>query len=315
MMQFLNCTYRFVAYVRIQLANLGIIVGINYKLISFAKQAKMESIKNKVIGGLEYAKTTLEKKDEDLVNRPAYFAAKKEEDLKENGAAQDAAAADVVAIASSPMNGIKLIEAKEQNLDKFQQVSFELLDIGIYYGGKTIDQVKSLPLYKSVDAYVNIDDKFDLVRKHGESLYTYIDNKFRPIIQHVFFLYDSVTKKITTYINVITTKQDQVRTYVGKTHTHVHITVNENWMRLDFDNDGSVSVEDLKKSMVGLYDFLKNFDIIETTTTIKSKIYTDAIAYMQAELHEDSKKGDDQPKKLSNGHAKQDQQQDIDGIN
>jgi len=73
-------------------------------------------------------------------------------------------------------------------------VSFELLDIGVYYGGKTIDQVKSLPLYKSVDAYVNIDDKFDLVRKHGESLYTYIDNKFRPIIQHVFFLYDSVTK-------------------------------------------------------------------------------------------------------------------------
>lgn len=51
-------------------------------------------------------------------------------------------------------------------------------------------------------------------------------------------------------------------------------------MRLDFDNDGSVTVDDLKKSMIGLYDFLKNFDIIETTTTIKSKIYTDAIAYM-----------------------------------
>jgi ribosome-associated protein YbcJ (S4-like RNA binding protein) len=60
-------------------------------------------------------------------------------------------------------------------------------------------------------------------------------------------------------------------------------------MRLDFDNDGSVTVDDLKKSMIGLYDFLKNFDIIETTTTIKSKIYTDAIAYMQAELQEDTK--------------------------
>lgn len=37
------------------------------------------------------------------------------------------------------MGGIKMYEAKEQNIDKFQQVSFELLDIGIYYGGKTID--------------------------------------------------------------------------------------------------------------------------------------------------------------------------------
>ena len=203
-----------------------------------------------------------------------------------------------MAIASDGMNGIKLIEAKEQNFDKFQQVSLELLDIGIYYGGKTIDQVKSLPLYKSVDAYVNIEDKFDMVRKHGENLYTFIDNKFRPIMQHVFFLYDKVSKKITTYIKVITQKQDDVQTYVSKTYTHVQITVNENWMRLDFDNDGSVSVDDLKKSMVGLYDFLKNFDIIETTTTIKSKIYTDAIAYMQAELQEDNKKKNQMPAQM-----------------
>ena len=194
------------------------------------------------------------------------------------------------------MGGIKMYEAKEQNIDKFQQVSFELLDIGIYYGGKTIDQVRSLPLYQKVDAYVNIDDKFDMVKKHGEILFTYIDNKFRPIIQHVFFLYDSVSKTITTFVNVITTKQDEVRTYVGKTYSHVQITVKDNWMRLDFDNDGSVTVDDLKKSMIGLYDFLKNFDLIETTSTIKSKIYTDAIAYMQAELQEDSKKKEEASK-------------------
>ena len=51
-------------------------------------------------------------------------------------------------------------------------------------------------------------------------------------------------------------------------------------MRLDFNNDGSVSVDDLKKSMIQLYDFLRNFDIIEATTTIKSKLYTDGISYM-----------------------------------
>jgi ribosome-associated protein YbcJ (S4-like RNA binding protein) len=55
-------------------------------------------------------------------------------------------------------------------------------------------------------------------------------------------------------------------------------------MRMDFDHDGSVSIDDLKKSMAGLYEFLKNFDVIETTSQIKSKLYSDAIAYMQAEL-------------------------------
>lgn len=86
-------------------------------------------------------------------------------------------------------------------------------------------------------------------------------------------------------------------------------------MRLDFDNDGSVTVDDLKKSMIGLYDFLKNFDIIETTTTIKSKIYTDAIAYMQAELQEDTKKSNDAPMPNGNPAIEGINQQDIDGIN
>ena len=81
------------------------------------------------------------------------------------------------------MKDAQLAEAKEQNFEKFQQVSLELLDIGIYYGEKTLGQVKTLPLYKKVDEMVNFEDKFDLVRKHGENLYTFLDDKFRPLVQ------------------------------------------------------------------------------------------------------------------------------------
>ena len=108
------------------------------------------------------------------------------------------------------MKDAAMVEAKEQNLEKFQKVSFELLDIGIYYGEKTIGQVKSLPLYQKVDSMVNFEEKFECVKNHGENLYTFLDGKFRPIVQSVFYIYDSVTKKITTFINVITTKQQEV---------------------------------------------------------------------------------------------------------
>jgi len=66
-------------------------------------------------------------------------------------------------------------------------------------------------------------------------------------------------------------------------------------MRLDFVKDGQVSPEDLKTSMVGLYDFLKNFDVIETTSQIKSKLYTDAISCMQRELDEQNKAKNKKP--------------------
>lgn len=88
---------------------------------------------------------------------------------------------------------------------------------------------------------------------------------------------------------MITDKQERITEYVTKTYSSVKVITQDNMMRLDFDNDGSITIDDLKKSMVSLYEFLKNFDVIEATSTVKSKLYTDAIAYMQNELDEDQR--------------------------
>ena len=162
----------------------------------------------------------------------------------------------------------------------------------MFYGQQGVETVKSLPLYQRVDSVVKFNSKFSLVLKHGEELYTLINERISPIVQNVFFLYDNATNTITSYINVITSKQNEINDYVNKTYSKVQVQVEGTWMRLDFDHDGSVSTEDLKKSMVGLYDFLKNFDVIQTTSQIKGKLYTDAIAYMQNELEEDEKQKD-----------------------
>ena len=86
----------------------------------------------------------------------------------------------------------------------------ELLDIGIHYGGKTTNKIRSIPLYQSIDSKLKFEDKFGMVANYGQNLFTFIDDKFRPLIQHVFFLYDTTTKTVTSYINVITTKQQKV---------------------------------------------------------------------------------------------------------
>lgn len=177
------------------------------------------------------------------------------------------------------------LEDQSVEFEKFKQISFELLDIGLHYGTQGVEKIQGLPLYQRVDQIVDIADKFHLVKRHGESLYTYLDSKFKPIVQNVFFLWDKATQRVTSYINVISTKHNEITGYVQKTYSEVHVTIEGTWMRLDFDKNGKVSVDDLKQSMVGLYDFLKNFDVIETTTQIKSKLYTDAIAYMQNELN------------------------------
>lgn len=85
-------------------------------------------------------------------------------------------------------------------------------------------------------------------------------------------------------------------------------------MRLDFDDDGSVSMDDMKLSMVSLYDFLKDFDVIEATTQFKTKLYSDAIKFMQNELEQEKinaeQKGSKQQPEKSDEAAKA--AQDID---
>lgn len=128
-----------------------------------------------------------------------------------------------------------------------------------------------------------------MVKQHGDDLYTLFDQNLKPIVQNVLFLYDDATNKIVSFIKVITTKQSEITDYVNKTYSKVQVSVQDNWMRLDFDKDGEVSTEDLKKSMHSLYEFLINYDVLEKTTQIKGQLYTEAIAFMQKELDEDKK--------------------------
>jgi len=168
-------------------------------------------------------------------------------------------------------------------------VSFELMDIGMFYGQQGVEKVKMLPLYQKVDRVVHFDDKFDLVKTQGFQLYTYLDQTFSPLYQKVVFLYDTTTQSVSTYIQVLTTRHQEIVDYVNKTYSQVSVFTKDNMMRLDFNGDGKISLDDLQKSMVGLYEFLKNFDVIENTSQIKCKLYQDAIAYMQSELDEEQK--------------------------
>lgn len=62
-------------------------------------------------------------------------------------------------------------------------------------------------------------------------------------------------------INILADRE-KVLEYVTKTYTNVQIFAEGTWLRLDFNNDGTVSMDDVRKSLASLYEFLRNFDYI-----------------------------------------------------
>ena len=81
---------------------------------------------------------------------------------------------------------------------------------------------------------------------------------------------DDATSKVGLLLQVLRERQSHLLDYIQKTYSNVVVFVHDNWMRLDFNNDGTVSIDDVRKGLNSLYEFLKNYDYIEATTRIKS---------------------------------------------
>jgi len=65
-------------------------------------------------------------------------------------------------------------------------------------------------------------------------------------------------------------------------------------MRLDFNKDGHVSIEDLRKGVSDLYEFMLSYDYFQKATEIKSQLYKQAIKYMKRDLQSDTANDEDE---------------------
>ena len=63
-------------------------------------------------------------------------------------------------------------------------------------------------------------------------------------------------------------------------------------MRLDFNKDGSVSMEDMRKNLHEFYEFLKNYDYIEATSRIGGDMYEKALNAMKFNNKSESQPAD-----------------------
>lgn len=86
-------------------------------------------------------------------------------------------------------------------------------------------------------------------------------------------------------MEVILEHQAKLREYLAEHYENVTVIIKENWMRLDFNKDGHVSLEDIKQGAQELFEFVKSFDYLQKVTEIKSSLYQEAIKYMKKDLN------------------------------
>ena len=126
------------------------------------------------------------------------------------------------------------------------------------------------------DPYINYIQKFEQVKEQSLKISSQINQALVEVNQRVVLYIDEASNFVGLLIKVLKERQDQLVEYVNKTYSNVTLFVHENWLRLDFNKDGTVSIEDMRQALTKLYEFLKNYDYIEASTRIKSSIYLEA---------------------------------------
>jgi hypothetical protein len=94
--------------------------------------------------------------------------------------------------------------------------------------------------------------------------------------ERVVFLYDEASSFVGMLIGVISERQAELAAYIRQTYSNVSVFVMDNWMRLDFNQDGAVTADDLRKNLTQFYQFLVNFHYIEESMKITSSLYDEA---------------------------------------
>jgi len=60
--------------------------------------------------------------------------------------------------------------------------------------------------------------------------------------QNLFVIYDQSTQYISLIVRVLKEHQEKVLDYIRKNYDNVQIAIKDNWLRLDFNHDGKVSI-------------------------------------------------------------------------
>jgi hypothetical protein len=231
----------------------------------------LQVIQTKSVAILETIVERLEQYEQ-LQKRPRVFA-------KES----DAAAAHHDALSSNSSHSDQGDDVPVDAKQKLKQLSFELIDIGLHTSQLGLELVQSSEQYQQVqERILGLEQQ---VREGGVQLYKFIaDNVYTPLSSNLYVIYDKSTHVLSFLMEVLLEHQQKLREYLAKNYENVTVLIRDNWMRLDFNKDGHVSIDDIKQGAGELLEFLRNFDYLTKATEIKSSLYQEAIKYMKKDI-------------------------------
>jgi hypothetical protein len=96
------------------------------------------------------------------------------------------------------------------------------------------------------DPYIDYIAKFEQVKIGSLNLKTQVEKVASDLNQRIMLFVNETTNFVGLLIQLAKEKQETLKDYIQKTYSNVRVFIQDNWIRLDFNADGQVDLDDVR---------------------------------------------------------------------
>jgi hypothetical protein len=208
---------------------------------------------NKTLDALEYALMVIEEYDKEFQKRKVKCA--KDEKRKED----QGKAVEI----ESRLNDVK------SNYKELFSLQRE----------RAIDFVTNSKAYKLADDRIHFQDKFDRSFAYTTELCNTLNTQIiMPIQDKIFLVYDTSLRKASIIVENI--QNAHLIQTMSETYSDARVTLSKNWMKLDLNHDGKVTISDLIAAIRSIREIVSHSQLYGQAMELRNSMRRKALEYL-----------------------------------
>lgn len=178
--------------------------------------------------------------------------------------------------------GGKKVKHNQIVLSRFDDVKENYKELFYFQQQRAIDFIRNSKAYKLADERMHLNEKFERSYEFTNQMYNSINSQIvLPLQDKIFLVYDASLKKASFVFESI--QNMHLTEKLGEKYDDAKVTLSKNWMRLDLNNDGKVTMSDLIEAVKNLRTIIRENDLTNRAIEFKSSLYRKAIGFIDRE--------------------------------
>lgn len=143
---------------------------------------------------------------------------------------------------------------------------------------RAVDFITNTSAFKFADDKIHFNQKLEMSREFTLNMYDSLNTQvIVPVQDKMLLIYDVSLKKASLILEGI--QHSEISQKVGEKYNNARVTISKNWMKLDLNNDGKVTITDLITAVRNLRQIVSESELLGRVVEARQNLRERALTY------------------------------------